>query len=369
MVVKPGADVLRCAACGTEDAIPLSKEAITEQSLKDFISPVRDKGLHAPDRVSLTCAGCGAVVDAMPAVATQPCTYCGGHLENRERRDETITPEAVVPFSLDRRAAETALRTWIAKLWFAPSELKRLSNLDTFNDRFLPFFTFDSHTLSHYEGQAGHHYWVTTGSGKNQRRVRRTRWHWRSGVHEAFFDDTLVTAGVVGSGDTKWQTAAAKPYDPARLAGVTALRATREPDKAWPEAKKEMESIIYTACKRRIGGDTQRFVTVTTAHHGVTWKLVLMPRWEGGFRYKNRRFRVTVNGQTGTVHGERPWSWVKLTSAIIVGILIIIGIALMVSRGQSSQTYSDYQEPVIHPQVLPYPTTPIPDPVDIPVER
>lgn len=364
MEVKPGVDVLHCPSCGAEEAIPLTEAAIREQALHEYVPPARKRGLRVDGLITLRCASCGATSDAPASIATSPCAYCGGHLEDVQAAEETITPEAVIPFAIDRRQAEAALRAWVAKLWFAPSDLKHLSGLETFQDHYLPYFTFDSHTLSHYQGQAGYHYYVTVGSGKNRRSVRKTRWHWRSGVHEQFFDDVLVPAGSFGIGDEGWRTTAARPFAPERLAGITTRRAAREPTAAWADAKQRMDREIHQACRRRIGGDTQRSVTVQTAHRGVTWKLLLAPRWEGGYRYRNRRFAVTVNGQTATVVGNRPWSVAKITIAIATLLLVIGIVILLVWLDQRPSPPPP--RPVAPPMQWPEPAPP---PADIPVER
>jgi len=359
LVIAPGATLLRCAACGAEEAVPLSEQAIRERALDDWQPPDHGKGLGRDDHVPLVCAGCGAAVDALPEIANQPCPYCGGHLERKALKDG-IAPEAVVPFRLDRAAAEQAIRTWIAKLWFAPNDLKQLSHLEGFRDVYLPWFTFDSHTVSHYQGEAGHHYYVTVGSGKNRRTVRRTRWSWRSGVHEEFIDDELVPATPVSGSERSWKTQAAKPYTPELLAGTTALRATSDPKRGWSEAKAAIEGRLYQTCCRKIGGDTQRSVRVVTAHRGITWKLVLLPRWEGGYRYRNRRFTITVNGQSGAVQGARPWSVAKFVAlGVTIAVLIaIIVVAVMLHNAAPVGTSSPYAPP----------STPT-YPLDIPVER
>ncbi len=364
LAVAVGATLLRCPACGAEEAIPLSEAAIRERSLDDWQPPDHGRGLDRDDHVPLVCAGCGAAVDALPEIANKPCPYCGGHLQRKDLGD-SIKPEAVVPFRLDAKAAETAIRRWIAKLWFAPNDLKDLSHLEGFRDVYLPWFTFDTHTVSHYKGEAGHHYYVTVGSGKNRRTVRRTRWHWRSGVHEEFIDDELVMATPVSGTDRSWKTQAAKPYGPELLAGTTALRATSDPKRGWQEAKATIESRLYATCTRKIGGDTQRRVSVVTAHRGITWKLVLLPRWEGGYRYRNRRFTITVNGQTGVVQGARPWSvtkFVLLGVSVAVVIAIVVVVVLMQQRQEAAI-------PAWQPHSSPPSSQPWSPPHDLPVER
>ena len=62
----------------------------------------------------------------------------------------------------------------------------------------------------------------------------------------------------------------------------------------------------------------------------ITFKHLLLPVYAGAYRYNNKVFQVVVNGRTGEVQGERPYSWLKigcLTIAIIVVILFIVMLA------------------------------------------
>ena len=58
---------------------------------------------------------------------------------------------------------------------------------------------------------------------------------------------------------------------------------------------------------------------------GVTFKHILLPVWLASYRFYDKTYRVMVNGQTGEVMGDRPYSWVKIT-ALILTILAAIGL-------------------------------------------
>jgi hypothetical protein len=49
----------------------------------------------------------------------------------------------------------------------------------------------------------------------------------------------------------------------------------------------------------------------------VTFKHVLMPVWIASYRFGGKVFAVVVNGQTGVVKGDRPWSAWKIAGAAL----------------------------------------------------
>ena len=56
----------------------------------------------------------------------------------------------------------------------------------------------------------------------------------------------------------------------------------------------------------------------------MTFKHILLPVWTAAYRYRGKSYRFVVNGQTGKVEGERPWSWVKIAFAVVL-LAILIG--------------------------------------------
>jgi hypothetical protein len=51
---------------------------------------------------------------------------------------------------------------------------------------------------------------------------------------------------------------------------------------------------------------------------------VLLPLWLLSYTYGRRSFQVVVNGVTGAIAGERPWSWIKIALAILAALIALI---------------------------------------------
>src|SRR4029077_20723514 len=122
------------------------------------------------------------------------------------------------------------------------------------------------------------------------------------------------------------------------LSGFKTERYTIGPKEGFEHARVIMDGKIRELCTRDIGGDHQRLETVRTQHVGVTFKHILLPLWLASYRYRDQSYRVLVNGQTGEVQGDRPYSWVKI--GILAGVILAILLALLVvfkgvARGES----------------------------------
>ena len=45
--------------------------------------------------------------------------------------------------------------------------------------------------------------------------------------------------------------------------------------------------------------------------------------------YGARNFQVLVNGYTGKVAGEQPWSWVKIALAVLLVLAVLAGLSML----------------------------------------
>ena len=50
--------------------------------------------------------------------------------------------------------------------------------------------------------------------------------------------------------------------------------------------------------------------------------------------YRGQTYRFVVNGRTGRVQGERPWSAIKITTAVVLGLLVAAGLGYLIATNQ-----------------------------------
>jgi DNA-directed RNA polymerase subunit RPC12/RpoP len=351
----PAARGLKCPYCGFTEVIPEADDdkraEIREHDLEEFLDTQEDRA-HAAiagHSCQVKCEGCGAVVVLEDRVVTEKCPYCGTHLENRpEAVEHLIAPESVLPFSVSDREAREAFNGWLAGLWFAPTELRQLANLGQFGSVYAPFWTYDAMTYTRYTGQRGEDYWdteyFTNAQGNRQsRQVRRTRWYPAAGEVRHFFDDVLIKASQSLPGHLvdkvrPWELEDLEPFRDEFLSGHVTERYSVSLKDGFHDAKRVMEDEITTLIRRDIGGDHQRIEWRRTNYVGVTFKHTLLPIWVANYRYRERLFRVLVNGRSARVAGDRPWSWWKIMR---LGLLLFFAILLLLflvskAKGQAA---------------------------------
>jgi predicted RNA-binding Zn-ribbon protein involved in translation (DUF1610 family) len=349
---KPGQEQLVCDHCGHAQAVPSATGRGTAVGLEELDLQA---GLKADlpvgsleDVRTLTCPNCAALIEMKGAAHATECPFCATPVVVDTGATRMIRPQALVPFQQTEEQARDALGRWLGRLWFAPGGVKDYARRGRrLTGVYSPFWTFDAATASSYSGQRGDAYyeteWVTvTRNGKSeqqQKRVRKIRWHPVRGHVARVFDDVLVLASRAlprkhTDALKPWDLSALTAFRPNYLAGFTAEGYTVQLAEAVDIGHDEMARMISTDVRRDIGGDEQRIDSIDTSYSQETFKHILLPVWTAAYKYRGKSFRFVVNGQTGKVQGERPWSWVKITLAVLV-VAIIVGVA--VYFGQQAQ--------------------------------
>lgn len=325
-----GTQALTCAHCGHREAI--GTEGATEIYEYDLQAALRNAPT-APRRQEareVQCTTCAATVEVAPDRTALRCGYCDQPVVVIEQDSQRIVPESVIPFRLDRAAAHAKLRAWLASRWFRPGDLAREANVKNLRSRYVPAWTYDADTDSDWSAMSGYYYYVSESYTAHEngrmvhktRRVRKTRWVPSWGEHHTFFNDWLIyaTRGLpphLIDDLGRWGLSSLEPYDAKYLAGHESERYAVDLGDGWERARKGMQAEIRRACASKVPGDTHRGLAVTTTYHAMTWKHLLLPLWIIAYRYRGKPYRIVVNGQTGQVDGEAPWSWGKIALLVL----------------------------------------------------
>ena len=331
----PGRNRLVCDYCGNiqnlDTTSPWEKQnARKERDFEVALANADDPQTQQETRV-FSCENCGATVEFDPAIHALECPFCATPIVTDTGLHRQIKPAGLLPFGLDETIARNAMNEWLGNLWFAPNGLQAYARKGRkLNGIYIPYWTFDADTETSYSGKRGTEHRVRDGD-KTRTEVR---WRSVSGRVARFFDDVLVGGSAslpqrFSRGMGSWDLSELEPYAPVFLAGFRAEAYTIELDEAYRQATQIMERQIIRDIKFDIGGDRQRITTKTTKVSDVTFKHILLPVWMAAYKYRGKTYRYVVNGRTGQVHGERPWSAIKIAIAVLLVAIIAAGIGYL----------------------------------------
>ncbi|MEM6303345.1 MAG: TFIIB-type zinc finger domain-containing protein [Pseudomonadota bacterium] len=342
----PGGGMLTCDHCGHTETIdegPWGGQKIRELDLKEGLAADLPEAQMEEYRVT-SCPNCGAQVEIAKGKHATECAFCATPVVVDTGTHRHIKPRAVLPFALDEETARDAMTKWLGQLWFAPSGLQEYARKGRrMQGIYVPYWTFDADTKSRYTGQRGDVYYETqtvVRDGKKQQvRVQKIRWSPARGRVARFFDDVLVLASTslpkaYTDALEPWDLSALEPYAPEYLAGFRAEAYQVPLEEGFTQGRAIMDRVIARDVRFDIGGDRQRIADIETELSGLTFKHVLLPVWLAAYKYRGRTFRFVVNGRTGRVQGERPYSALKITIAVILGVILAAGIGYGVALNQ-----------------------------------
>lgn len=288
------------------------------------------------------CESCGSELDIEQNQRSLRCPFCDSTyvIEINENERLRQRPEFVIGFAITQQRAQELFFTWLKKnSFFRPGDLIRKAVTEKQQGVYVPFWHFSMIADSRWSAQIGE-YWYRTetytvrdSDGKTKtmtRTVREVEWWPLSGVFRRYYSGYLVSAS---RGLPQTEALAIHPYQlnamvrfrPMYIAGWMTEEYSIERDDAESIAKKEFINRQQRAISNFLPGDEQSQVSIDTQIEVGGSDLVLLPVHILSYRYGNRTFRFLVNGQTGQIYGDKPWSATRITLVIaIVAILLLL---------------------------------------------
>lgn len=346
----PGTETLVCDHCGATQVIENTQwggEAIKELDFRKALENQLPESETEEIRVT-SCPNCGALVEFDKDNVATECPFCDTPVVTDTGKHRHIKPRGLLPFALKEAEARDHLRRWLGNLWFAPGGVQDYARAGrAMQGIYVPYWTYDADTKSEYRGKRGTIYYeshtvtVTIKGRREQRQqqVQKIRWTGVAGRVARFFDDVLILGSKAlpkqyTDGLAPWDLAAMEPYRAEYLAGFRAEGYTVTLDEGFEEARQVMNAMIVRDVKFDIGGDRQEIDDLQTQVAAITFKHILLPVWLAAYKYRGRTYRFVVNGRTGNVQGERPYSVWKITFAVIIGAIAAACVGYFIAQNQ-----------------------------------
>ncbi len=335
----PGVEAMKCTHCEAEIEVPHVDDEAAHEEFDLWAQLASGAELETVETPSLNCNTCGASIEFDADEHSRLCPFCDSAIVADVTLQRNIVPQGLLPFKVQEKDARALMFDWLKARWFAPGGLTQNADTEHFNGVYVPTWTYDANTVTDYTGKRG----VYRGSGKN----RRIHWTRVSGTVSGSFDDVLVSGSQSVSVEFKdalapWPLADLETYQTEFLAGFRAENHTTGLEEGYKESQVFMRAKIRDWIKADIGGNRQIITSADTRFSDETFKHVLLPVWITHYSLENNRYRMSINGQTGKVYGQRPFSKKKLAAGALAGFLALaaVGWLVSVSSGPAIARYS-----------------------------
>ncbi len=350
MSFVPARAQLACAACGFARALPAPTDASLAEAHReqDYAEALRRLAAREPSLEArvVDCPSCGAQTRFDGHVVGDRCAFCASPLlVDQAHVERLLKPQAVLPFAVDKTAAQAVFGRWVGSRWFAPNALKAtVREANGVRGVYVPWWTYDAMTYTTYRGERGIRRQVadprpnaSAQAGVGSRTV--IDWNPVSGMVPVPFDDILV----VGSPSIpphlarvldRWQLDRLLPPAEEMFAGFTVEVYRQGLDVGFQQARGRMDPTIDAAIQRDIGGDAQRIQARQTVVEDIRFKHLLLPVWIGSYRFGGKPYQIVVNGQTGEVEGDRPYSPWKIGLTLLLALALLLLYMNLQATGQ-----------------------------------
>ncbi|MEN8222003.1 MAG: hypothetical protein ABFR36_01985 [Acidobacteriota bacterium] len=339
---NPEVSSLECPFCGEINKIEKGKKEIKEKDYEKFLEELENKEPVIEKKTS-GCNSCGSVFSVEPDTISTECPYCATPVVLHDRISKFIKPAGIHPFKITAENAREKFSKWIQKRWFLPSEMKEMKfPEEKLTGIYLPYWTYDANSISYYSGERGIDKTTTKSysvmeNGENvtkSKDVKYTDWDHTSGVVYHAFNDVLIPAGKTIPDKFNelikpWKLKNISPFKEEYLSGFRAEKYSIGVKDGFISAKEKMGDKIRGLIRKDIGGDQQKIHSVRSDFDKISFKHILLPLWMSSYRYKDKVYRFVINGVTGEVQGNRPWSKWKLLFMLTIIALIIAGLIIL----------------------------------------
>ena len=327
---------LECSACRTTYIAETTVQRVEEHDFEGYVQREGQR-VSFPDTAIIACGTCGAQIAVDEHCTATVCPMCGSTQLLESRQEAGVPPDGVIPFRVDRETAQQNFAKWVKSRWFAPNRLKQAYQAGKLQGIYLPFWTFDAQVTSTYWGQGGNTHTVRDSKGNT-----RTEIHWRpvSGTVGGFYDDlqvcaTLNSASQVVEKVLPYNTCDnTLPFSPSYLSGFLAEHYAIPATQAVDTAKEQVRANQIEQAENDIrsrGFTHARVSNINIEYHKITYKHVLLPAWSSAFAYNGKQYMYIINGESGKVGGQRPYSIPKIVAAVAAAAAAITAAVILLT--------------------------------------
>lgn len=306
---------MKCPYCDTEFEIGTLRDYENDlvRDGEDDISKVgkasgRWSESEAEKLRTYVCHSCGGEIVTDSTTAASSCPFCGNPAIMQGQISGDLRPDLVIPFKLDKKAAESALLNHFKGKKLLPKLFKDENTLKEIKGVYVPFWIYDN------KADANARYRATKLRYWSDSRYSYTETSHYSVVRSG----NLEFSGVPVDGSSKmddilmesiepFDISEAVDFNTAYLSGYLADRYDVTSEESASRAASRMKKCCEDTFRSTVSG----YASVIPESFSFsldegTVKYALYPVWLLNTEWKGKKYFFAMNGQTGKMVGDLP---------------------------------------------------------------
>ena len=269
----------------------------------------------APQQVTYRCQSCGSEIMTDETTVATHCYYCHSPVVLQGKLTSDMRPDAVLPFTIDRKHAVDTFMKWAKSKRFVPKAFFKQAHVENMVGVYYPHFVSDVEMEGMLTGegrnsQVSHtpNYIITT---TDHYRVRReAELSFRSILRPALSKTNRKLSDAIHPFPLERE----KPFDDAYLTGFLAERRDIEAQSIRQGIETEVQGYV-----KPLLSDSVHYQSTSLEATGritnLKTRYVLLPTWVLTYpnsKNKDEPYYYVMNGCTGEVCGKLPIDRKKL---------------------------------------------------------
>lgn len=301
---------LVCANCEAEYDVAEFEAEVKAGAGQDYKEKKEQWNIEEEGLVVYECKNCGGEVIGDESMASTKCPYCENPIVISSKFSGSLKPDLVIPFKLNKHAAEAALKEHVNKIKLAPAAFKSGNHIKELKGVYVPFWLYDAsvHGDARYEAI------------KEDRHSDSQYEYIEKSYYDVYREGNIAFQNVPADASEKmddslmdsiepYDVSAAVPYSSAYMAGYFADRYDVTAEQCQERADKRMANSTEEMLRSRV----QNYNSVSQKSFnwnktGESHKYALYPVWILNTVWNGNKYIFAMNGQTGKLVGDVPCS-------------------------------------------------------------
>jgi len=280
------------------------------------------------------CEDCGAEIIADKNTSATFCVYCKNTAILKSRLTDKFSPSKIIPFSKTKEDAVEAFKNVGKRKFLMPKEFSNPQNIQELSGIYIPFWLYSCKMKGNVSGNGTK---VITWSTYDYIYTKTDTYKVERGGEFTF--DNIPVDGSVRFNDAIMNSIEPFNYDDlidfsySYLSGFLAEKY----DVPKNEAKKiTIDRAVNSAINELMSKARTNYNTFVANNKDteiIEEKIdyVLLPVWMVNIKYNDKMHTFAMNGQTGKMIGDIPYSKKKLFLFIIILFIILFGITALIT--------------------------------------
>lgn len=330
---------LVCANCKSSYDVAEFEAAGGLGAAGNYQAQTDNWNVQADGLVTYACKTCGGEVVGNQSMASTKCPYCDSPIVIAGQFSGAQRPDAIIPFKLNKHAAKEKLKQHMTSAKMVPSVFSSENHLQELKGVYVPFWLYDAdvHAQATFEATkekkwSDAQYNYTETSYFNVMRGGNMSFRNIPADASKKFDDKLMDS------IEPFNTDEATAFSPAYLAGYLAEKYDVSFAECMPRADERIKNTSLSLLKGQV--KDYKSVNVQNSNYQKLQsggKYALFPVWLLNTTWNGKKFTFAMNGQTGKMVGDLPFSIGKFFMYLAIFFAVLGGgISALMTKGYTN---------------------------------